>query len=46
MAHGKQARAWHSNPLTPGLLTLTMTAIPYSAAEAVAPKLSCRNCER
>src|SRR5580692_12292133 len=33
MAHGKQARAGNTGPLTPGLLALTMTAIPYLAAE-------------
>jgi hypothetical protein len=41
MAHGKQALAGNTSPLTPGLLALTITAIPYSAAE-----LSRRNCER
>jgi len=33
MAHGKQALAGNASPLTPGLLALTMTAIPYLAAE-------------
>jgi hypothetical protein len=39
MAHGKQARAGNTDPLTSALLALTMTAIPYSAAEAIAQKL-------
>jgi hypothetical protein len=32
VAHGKQALARNAGPLTPGLLTLTITAVPYSAA--------------
>ena len=39
MAHGEKARAGKTGPLTPGLLALTMTAIPYSAAEAIALEL-------
>jgi hypothetical protein len=39
IAHGKKARAGNAGPLTPGLLALTMTAIPYSAAEAIAQEL-------
>jgi hypothetical protein len=39
MAHGKQALARNTGPLTPGLLALTMTAIPYSTADAIAQEL-------
>jgi len=35
----EKAQAGNTGPLTPGLLALTMTAIPYSAAEAIAQEL-------
>ena len=45
--HGKQARARNTGPLTPGLLALTMTAIPISSVKLLrSPKPLRRDCER